>query len=629
MCGFSAVLRLDQGSVDPAIIQRMSEVIRHRGPDDSGTYFCGAVGMGFRRLSILDITPSGHQPMTSEDGQVTIAFNGEIYNYVELRRNLQSLGHSFRSTGDTEVLLHAYRQWGAGCLERLNGMWAFLIFDKKRGVIFGSRDRFGLKPLYRYSSRDYILFGSEIKAIRASGLYAGGLNQMTTARYLLQGQLEESPDTFYSDIEQIPAGTAFEVNLQGRFRQWKYWSLEAQRGGEVADPAAAFAELFEDAIRLHMRSDVAVGVTLSGGLDSTSIICATARLRPSDPSTGPLLAFCYQAPEFDESVYIADTLRQVGATLLNLEASPRTLWSDLCEMLWHQDEPVHSMTAVIGYQLMRLAAENGVKVILTGQGADETIGGYEVYFRDYWYSLLTTGRMSDAWDQVGAYALTHGGHRTALFLRQLRHQFQVALRSLKAYRQMAGWAQRRRLRSSNTWFDGGLIEMLPARDNLDKSDLRFQLRRAVEIAPLPLYLRVDDRNSMAHSVEARLPFLDYRLVSLVSSLAPEWHLRGPWNKFVLRESMRGLIPESVRLRADKMGFPHPARDWFANELNEPVFDILRSRAARERGLYNLEVIMRDAERHRRREIDVATKLFRVAQFELFCTLLFDGSNAAQ
>jgi asparagine synthase (glutamine-hydrolysing) len=618
MCGFAALVRLDKAEADREAVARMAAAISHRGPDDSGSYFEGPVGLGFRRLSILDLTPTGHQPMATADGRFVIVFNGEIYNYVELRRELSALGYRFRSTGDTETLLYAYAHWGPDCLPKLNGMWAFVIYDRPARKLFGSRDRFGIKPLYRYQSGGVAMFASEIKAIRASDLYRGNINWTVAGDFLLRGRLDQTGDSFYRDICSVPPGAAFELGLDGHYREWRFWSLDALPSTEVRDPAEAFAECFEDAVRVHMRSDVAVGVDLSGGLDSTSIICSSARLRAAERATGPLMAFCYQAPEFDESTYIRDTLKQTGATIVNLETSPESLWDDLSSMLWYQDEPVHSMTPLIGYQLMRLTARHGLKVILNGQGADETIGGYPSYFRDYWYTLLRTGRMPEAWREVGEYARAHGENRFRLVLAQLRHLLQTRMRSMAAYRSTVRWVEWHRLRATNPWFDGDLLRTLQrdARDR--KPDLDSVLREAVEVSPLPLYLRVEDRNSMAHSVEVRLPFLDYRLVTLLFKLAPEWHLRGPWNKFVLREAMRGRIPESVRSRLDKMGFPLPEQEWLANQLSEPVMDILRSRGARERGIYNLDVILRDAERHRRGAINVTSGLFDVAQFELWC-----------
>jgi asparagine synthase (glutamine-hydrolysing) len=613
MCGIAVVVGLDGAQVDASRLERMAGVLSHRGPDDSGTLMAGPVGLGFRRLSILDLSSAGHQPMTTGDGQVAVVFNGEIYNFVELRKELEGLGHPFRSSGDTEVLLRAYLQWGRECLPRFNGMWAFAIYDKRRGVVFAARDRFGMKPLYRCVTKHHVLLASEIKAIRASGLVPDAINWSTAARFLLENRLDETNETFYEGIEHVPPGTAFEVDLGGARKEWRYWSLESP-GPAPADAPARFADLFEDAVRLHMRSDVPVGVDLSGGLDSTSIICSTARVRREQGATEPLMAFCYQAPEFDESTYISDTVRQTGATLVNLRTSAQSLWDDLTRMLWYQDEPVHSMTAVIGYQLMRLAAQHGVKVVLNGQGADETIGGYDSYFRDYWYTLVRGGRLRDAWSQVGEYARSHRGSRPELVRRLARHLVQTELRSLDLYRAMSQSARLRRLRA-NAWFEDSLREQLPLDEADQGVDLMSSLRHGVTVAPLPLYLRVEDRNSMAHSVEARLPFLDYRIVSLLFSLKPEWHLRGPWNKYVLRESMRGRIPESVRSRVDKMGFPHPAKRWFGNELREPVLDILHSQPTRERGIYNTKAILRDAERHRQGEVDVAARLFSVAEFE--------------
>lgn len=620
MCGFSLALLPGAAQVDAVIIERMTAAIRHRGPDDEGRFFSGPIAMGFRRLSILDMSPLGHQPMSSADGHVTLVFNGEIYNYVELRGELEGLGHRFKSSGDTEVLLAAYCQWGADCVEKLNGMWAFVLYDRKRNLLFGSRDRFGIKPLYRYSDGRYTLLASEIKSIRASGVYHGGTNWQIASRYLVEGRLDETPETFYSGVTQIPPGYCFELTLDGGYKQWPFWSLENLPPSNVRDPAASFAELFEDAVRLHMRSDVPVGVHLSGGLDSTSIICASARLRSAQGATEPLLAFSYITPEFDESRYIRDTIEQTAATLVKLNTTPVRLWDTLREVLGFQDEPMHTMTPLVGYELMRLTAGTGVKVILNGQGADETLAGYSSYFRECWRTLLQQGRFGSAWDEMGKYVAAHGGSQKSLFVDQLRYVVQAWMTRIGPYRKLRMW---RRLQANNAsgWFKPELL----SHHVLDEEkpitlDLNRQLAYSVYHDPLPLYLRIEDRNSMAHSIEARLPFLDYRLVSFAFGLPENWRIRGPWNKFVLREAMRNRIPESVRARIDKMGFPVPGRSWFADTLAEPVLDTITSRAARERGIYNTETIVKDIDRHRRGEIDVSDRIFRTAQHEVWCGL---------
>ncbi|WHZ15479.1 MAG: Asparagine synthetase [glutamine-hydrolyzing] [Nitrospira sp.] len=618
MCGIAVAIGLNGRPIERAAVERMAKSLLHRGPDDGGVYLDGSVGLGFRRLSILDLSDAGHQPMVSEDGQYVLVFNGEIFNYIELRTELRQLGYQFRSSGDSEVLLAAYRQWGADCLPKLNGMWAFVIYDRRHRRLFGSRDRFGVKPLYYSRNDDIVQFASEIKALRASGYRQNDINWRTAARFLLEGRLDGQVETFYEGIRQIPPGSGFEVELDGTWRLWSFWSLKILPPTVSDNPAAAFADLFEDSVRIRMRSDVPVGVCLSGGLDSTAIICAAARHRSdyADGGSEFLQAFCYMDKQFDESKYIADTLAQTGAQLRQLETSPSELWSDLRKVLWFQDEPVHTMTAVVGYQLMRLAASQGIRVILNGQGADETIGGYSSYFQDYWVALLRQGRVREAWQAVTSYTMAHGGSSRERFTEAVNRWLSWEMYKIDAYRQWAQTRRQARLRRSS-WFSTDLTKYCINEDDSPVSGtLSSALNQSVVSAPLPLYLRIEDRNSMANSVEARLPFLDYRLVSFVCGLPDDWKIRGPWNKYVLREAMRGRIPESVRARVDKMGFPTASKKWFAHDLHEPLRDMLGSRTVRERGIYNVGALLTDLDRHRRGEIDLANRLFHVAEFEI-------------
>ncbi|HMZ99077.1 MAG TPA: asparagine synthase (glutamine-hydrolyzing), partial [Nitrospira sp.] len=562
------------------------------------------------------------QPMVSQDGQYVLVFNGEIFNYVELRDELRKLGHQFRSSGDSEVLLAAYREWGRECLPKLNGMWAFVIYDRRHRRLFGSRDRFGVKPLYYSRDHTVIQFASEIKALRASGYQRVGINWRIASRFLLEGRLDSHNETFYDGIEQIPPGSGFEVGLDGAWHQWTFWTLDALPKTIAPDPAATFGDLFEDSVRIRMRSDVPVGVCLSGGLDSTAIICAAARHRDESAGTQPesLQAFCYMAKEFDESKYIADTLLQTHAQLRQLETSPAELWNDVRKVLWFQDEPVHTMTAVVGYQLMRLAASQGIRVVLNGQGADETIGGYSSYFQDYWVSLLQQGRVGAAWQAVKAYTEAHGGNSRARMTAAASRCISWEMYKIGSYRTWAQARRQARIRQ-NPWFSGDLTKHFISEDTPPSSAaLSTALKQSVISAPLPLYLRIEDRNSMAHSVEARLPFLDYRLVSFVCGLSDEWKVRGPWNKYVLREGMKGRIPESVRSRVDKMGFPTASKKWFAHDLYEPLREILASRTLRERGIYNTGALIADLDRHRRGEADFSNRLFHVAEFEILSDL---------
>lgn len=608
------MLALDGSPVESGAVRRMSEAIRHRGPDDSGYYSSDVVAFGFRRLAILDLSPAGHQPMISPDGNVALVFNGEIYNYRELRAELSALGHEFQSNGDTEVLLHAYLEWGADCVGRLNGMWSFVLHDKNRRVLFGSRDRFGIKPMFLHRSKRAILIASEIKALSASGLVERGTDWSVAADFLLAGRLDHSRHTFHKNVEQLPAGCCFEADLNGRWKEWRYWSVDDVPRYQGKDPARDFADLFEDAIRLHMRSDVPVGVHLSGGLDSTSILCAAAKVRGLEADNRPIQALSFIAREFDESAYIEETTRYTGARLFPLENDAERFWRNLKDVLWCQDEPFHSPNLLVGYELMRLSAKFGVKVVLNGQGADETLAGYSSYFREFWSSQLIERGVRATWREMAAYSAIHSGSAAGLFASQLGHLGRDVLARSALYRAMSDWRNRRRL-AADDWYEDDLTKNVSASRADRYVGLAAALKHSIYCEPLPLYLRVEDRISMAHSIESRVPFLDYRLVSFAFGLPADWLMRGPWNKFVLREAMKGRIPESVRTRPIKFGFPVPSRSWWSGPLYEPVRDIIASRACRERGVFKTKSILRDLDRHRRGEIDVAGRLFDVVQFE--------------
>jgi asparagine synthase (glutamine-hydrolysing) len=600
----------------------MAQTLRHRGPDDDGVFAEGAVGLGFQRLAILDLSAAGHQPMASPDGSAVLVFNGEIFNYVELRDELRRLGHRFRSTGDAEVLLHAYLEWGLECLTRLNGEWAFVIYDRRTGSLFGARDRFGIKPLYRLRVPRALAWASEIKALLRVADYKPGVNWRTVGAYLTGGHLDFSTETFFEGIQAVPAATAFVVDRDGRERQWCYWALPVSGAYSVpADPAGKFAELLEDAVRIRLRSDVPVGVCLSGGLDSTAVICAMDRIRRADPAGNqPIAAFTYHHPDFDERRYVSATVSRTDAQLHLLEMDQLGLWALAEQVLRKHDEPVHSLTAIVGYELMRMISERGIRVVLNGQGADETLGGYDSYFPDAWYTAIRRGRAGRAWSDITRYSAAHGGHAWPRLLSAARRVGQVELRRAQWYRRLVHWHHRRAALREG-WFTDAVLGVPGDMVGLERVDLDSVLRRATTVEPLPLYLRVEDRNSMAHSVEVRLPMLDYRLVELAFSLGDDWKVRGEWNKVILREAMRDRIPEPVRMRVDKMGFPAPTGKLLAAGTFEVLHDLISSSRARQRGIYVWDRMMRDLEAYRGKDdAELARRFFRVAQVELWASL---------
>jgi asparagine synthase (glutamine-hydrolysing) len=601
----------------------MTRTLTHRGPDQEGFYRDENIYMGFRRLAILDLSPTGNQPMADEQNQRILIFNGEIFNYIELRDELQKHGHRFRSSGDAEVLLTAYKQWGERCVERFNGMYAFLIYDKTRGGVFGARDRFGTKPLYYSIADDCLVIGSEIKAVRASKLRGQRFNDSTVARFLLEGHLDHTNDTFFSGIQRVSPSTRFWIDIKKPVPVFsRYWNLLDELYDPPAKPDEVFRDLFENAVRMRMRSDVPVGVSLSGGLDSTSIICSMARQWDAASTTidGRLLAFSFQSSEYDERQYIDATLEQTKATRIRTGTNPLEFWNDLGKVLWFQDEPLNSMTPIVGYRIMQLAAANGVKVILNGQGADEVLGGYPAYFERKRESLLRQWRFGQLFRETKEHCAQYGGNAGIIVAQEI-------LKALKGYVQRAPFygrlakQRRRREAASQPWFTADFKNSLPEREYEPYvPGLAARLYESVTISPLPLYLRQEDRNSMAHSVEARLPFLDHRLVTLAFSVADDWKVKGNVGKVLLRSAMNGRIPEVVRTRTDKMGFPTPSAKWFREELYEPARDLFSSRRFADHGIFDVRATLRLLDKHRGGEIDVSDDLFDLVQFDKLAEL---------
>ncbi|HEX5045995.1 MAG TPA: asparagine synthase (glutamine-hydrolyzing) [Gammaproteobacteria bacterium] len=622
MCGFVIVLSADSAPSDLAAANRMADLIAHRGPDDAGSFSENGIAMAFRRLAIFDLADSSHQPMVSADGRYVIVFNGAIYNFPELRSELEALGHTFRTSGDTEVLLTAYVEWGSECLRRLNGMWAFAIYDRTTRRIFVSRDRFGVKPIFWHHDGRALAITSEIKALRDSEYARSAPNWEVIARYLLEDHLDSSNSTFYAGIHRVPAGCFFEGDARSPPVFRRYWSLEdVMEEDEPSAPIEEFRALFGDAVRLRMRADVPIGVMLSGGLDSTSVISSVAE-QSATLGAGPVTALCYLDPHFDESPQIAATLEQTRASQLAMHPDYERLWDAFERHVWHQDEPAHSMTSLVIFELMRIARAHGLKVMLSGQGADETLAGYPQFFLDYWTDLVASGQLVLAQREMTAFASCHGrplkalrgavGNRLLSRLKQL----------VPGYRTLSG-ARRRAAIQNDPWIsDDVKRQWHPGRERYPRT-LRESLRLSVERAALPLYLRVEDRNSMAHAVEVRMPFLDHRLVSLAFRLRSRWKLSGPYTKAVLRTAMEDKIPEVVRTHVQKLGFPSTTNGWFMGKLREYCRDALSSRALRESDIWNLAEVERslelDPDRAPDRE-EHGRNLFRFAQFHMWLQL---------
>lgn len=614
MCGIVALAGIPRSNERTHRLRAMTASIAHRGPDGAGFFESESVAFGFRRLAILDLSEAGNQPMSTSDGDLTIVFNGEIYNYLELRSDLEALGHRFKSSGDTEVLLHSYLQWGADCVARLNGMWAFLIYDRRTKKVVGSRDRFGVKPLFAARRGESWLFASEIKALHASGLLAVEAAWPTVAEFFVSDNLDHSDATFFSGVRSIPAATWFELDAGCNYREHRFWAPPGpDEVAEMPDAPDKFAALFDDAIRLHQRSDVPLAVHLSGGLDSTSILCSLGHVQQGEGK--PLTALSFMSDAFDERRFIADTVQQTGAVLRPLTCSPRDLWDSLASALAAHDEPLHSMTALVGYALMKETHRQGIKVVLNGQGADETLAGYSSYFESLWHELLRDWKIVRTHDQMRRFASSHRADLPRLIRKQVASTIRARLGRRSWYRLLARALPRA---PALGWASPELAKFLPEprRVSWDLS-LNESLVRSIEVDPLPLYLRIEDRNAMAHSIESRVPFLDYRLVEMALRLPSTELMDGGLNKWLLRRAMTGRIPDSVRHRVDKMGFPVPNTAWLRGPLWTDVEATLNDRIVRNDGLFNTAAIDKDVAAFKRGDDAPAGRIFGVAQFAVW------------
>lgn len=594
MCGIAGMLACRP---DPDALRRIpaaATALRHRGPDGGGFLRfedgralispewpaeAGAPQAVFvhRRLSILDLSDASAQPMLSADGRFALTFNGEIYNYVELKRELEQLGHEFRSTGDTEVLLAAYAQWGNAAFGRFTGMFAFALLDLQRRRVVLCRDQFGIKPLYYTRSRGELFFASELHALLTLAPQECGVDIEPLYRYLRYGITDEGDCTLFAHIRQLPAGHFAEIDLDGDLAvaPQPYWQPSATpQRITFADATTELRRLFLESVRLHLRSDVPVGSALSGGIDSSAIVAA---MRAAEPDL-EINTFSYIASgsEFDEERWVDLAAQSVGARSHKIYPEPEAMAQELRDLSAAQGEPFRSTSIYAQYRVFREARAAGVKVLLDGQGADELLGGYRSYLGIRLASLIREGRLvkaaaflKRASAQPGASA-SYMLQKAAEYL--LPHEVQGPLRKLARKELMPPWL-------NEGWFrNGGVAGSAVARER-GSSIFKDELLREVRRTSLPSLLRYEDRNSMAYSLESRVPFLTPKIADFVLSLPDEYIIgEDGTTKRVFREAMRGLVPDAILDRRDKIGFATPEEQWL-RRLDGWVRALLESDAA--------------------------------------------------
>ncbi|MDP2883951.1 MAG: asparagine synthase (glutamine-hydrolyzing) [Ignavibacteria bacterium] len=618
MCGISGIFSPAGKPVDSRLLVRMTTALRHRGPDDEGYVLAHTasasvqpfrgndtipeitnpdinagflfdnapnLGLGWRRLSIIDLSPTGHQPMTNGDRSVWIIFNGEIYNYIELRQELQSKGFVFRTQSDTEVIIHAYSAWGTECVHHLNGMWAFALYDTKQKRLFCVRDRFGIKPFYYWWDGTTFLFASEIKALLEFEEIPRVANDGMVYDYLAHRIIDHTDQTFFESIYQLRPGHWLQIDPAG-LRTHKYYQLEySSDAGRFEETqfqryADEFRERFTDSLRIHLRTDVTLGSCLSGGLDSSSIVCMSNQLifgveavsRTLVGDRQKTFTATYNDSRFSEDQFVQSVISQTHANPHFIQPSSEGLLADLPAFVRAHDEPVISTSMYAQWNVMKLAAQNKIKVLLDGQGGDELLGGYRWHFPVFHGQLLKELRFGDMLREMGS-----AQNVTGLSFTNLAKPVAQKLAKSVIPRLLRGMF----LGISEYLNDDFESRSANRATALEKSDFNLQRRLWEEETRFNLQqlLHYEDRNSMAFSIEARVPFVEYRLIEFVMKVPAVYKIHDGWSKYLLRRAMEGQIPKDIQWRKDKMGFVTPEELWM-RELHGEFVKMLRGQSLR-------------------------------------------------
>ncbi len=568
MCGIAGIVNFNGHAVDPAVLRRMTDAIRHRGPDGEGHWFSeeGHVGLGHRRLAIIDLSPAAAQPMKKFDRYVII-LNGEIYNYLELREQLKKKGYVFETQSDTEVLITLYAEYHERCPEHLDGMFAFCIYDQLEKILFCARDRFGEKPFYYHYHGRQFSFASEAKALLASGIpFKENLKMVF---YFMTYQVSENPfdkkETFFQDIFSLPPGHYLKLDREGKLTIAPYWDLAAVRPLENPDPeeaATTIRDMLVTSVKRRLRSDVPVGSSLSGGIDSSVVVyCIHQMLKEENGGAQSTFTARFDDPSKDEGVYKSMVTEQLDLLGHETWVTMDNFLEDFASILWHQEEPMGGPSPIAQWAVMKLAAANGTTVLLDGQGADEIFAGYMHYFQPFLREKYLEDRNSfkkekEAYESVHQTAFQDGisFHTEARYPGLLRKSGSV----------LRKWRTPSYQQDLHPDFLQSFKDQAPPFRTFN--DLNQTLLYATKVYGLGKLLKLADRNAMAFAREVRLPFLYHPLVEYVFSLPSVFKLSGGWTKWILRKSFDGLLPDPVIWRKDKIGFEPPMEKWMSNPL---------------------------------------------------------------
>ncbi|HVB55831.1 MAG TPA: asparagine synthase (glutamine-hydrolyzing) [Candidatus Acidoferrales bacterium] len=630
MCGICGILYPGSSqNVDRNILATMNRQIVHRGPDDEGFFVEGNVGLAMRRLSIIDLK-AGHQPLSNEDESLWIVFNGAIYNHMELRAELETRGHRYRTRSDTETIVHLYEEYGRDCVKYLRGMFGFAIWDRRRKTLFAARDRLGIKPFYyRYDGKT-LLFGSEIKAILAYSVVRAEFNTGVLAEYLAFGYLAGSR-TMFAGIDKLPPGHTLEVDALEQLRIECYWDLAMPVDVEVRPReyyVHTYRELLEECVSSHLMSDVPLGVFLSGGLDSSAVAALATKIRREPIET---FSVGYGEEAFSELPYARQMAQHIGSRHHEVRLSREEFFSALPALIWREDEPIVWPSSVSLYFVAKLARER-VKVVLTGEGSDETLGGYTRYAwtlansrMDGIYRLLTPTFFRE-WirDAIGSGALPSG------LRRKLEHTFVgrdgeswPSFYFDNFYSAFSGAEQGELLTSRARELSGNAYAGSMSYWEKSSGDLLHRLLYTDIHTYLVELLMKQDQMSMAASIESRVPFLDHVLVEFTAHIPARYSIQGLSGKHILKLAVEDLLPPSIVYR-QKMGFPTPWAYWLAGPQLDHLESMLLEPRTLERGLFERDAIRKLFAEHRAGRRDNGNRIWRLLNLETWQRVFLDG-----
>lgn len=565
MCGICGWISKNN-SIDLNLIKKMNSMVSYRGPDDSGTWTSETVALAHRRLAIIDVSKAGHQPFEYSD--IVLTFNGEIYNYIELREELKELGYSFQTNTDVEVLAASYCEWKEDCVSHFNGMWSFALYDKCRNIVLCSRDRFGVKPFYYIVDDKKLCFASEIKQLLPALGHRPKANKDALAQFIVRGNLDYSEFTCFEGVVQLQPGTNMIYDISNSsFELQKYYDLSRNsiKSCTFEDSAKGFLHDFCESVMLRLRADVPIGFCLSGGLDSSAIASVANYIDTKHEMEWHTVSACYKDEIYDEQEYIDEVNKAIDAVSHKTYPDGSELFKELDNIIWHMDEPFGSTSIFAQWCVFKEAKDKNITVMLDGQGADEQLCGYTSIYAIRFADLLMNFKLKTFIREWREYKKLRAS--TEKYLSSTMLLLNTLARSILSEKRYYLIREKAIIKKSGSLFKKETLDRAFRIEPKPKGKgVKEFIDYAISTVLVPLF-HYEDRNSMAFSIESRLPFMDYQLVESVYKMPFDHKISGGVTKVVLREGLKGILPEKIRLRYSKLGFETPENKWMTNDID--------------------------------------------------------------